>query len=51
MDDGGEALVSFVGSHSDTLEFLELAEEVLNQMPLLVAFGIERQGRGAPRML
>ena len=42
MDDGGEALVSFVGSHSDTLEFLELAEEVLNQMPLLVAFGIER---------
>src|SRR3546814_11056460 len=46
MDDGVEALVGFVGTHGDTLELLELAEEVFDQMTPLVHLGIERQGLG-----
>jgi len=34
MDNGFEALVGFVGSHSDAFELLELAEEVLDQVTL-----------------
>src|SRR3546814_11095452 len=51
MDDGVEALVGFVGTHGDTLELLELAEEVFDQMTPLVHLGIERQGLGAAWML
>jgi len=51
MDDGFEALVGFVGSHGNTLELLELAEEVLDEMAPFVHFGIERQRLGAARML
>ena len=51
MDDGFEALVGFVGSHGNTLELLELAEEVLDGMAPFVHFGIERQRLGAARML
>jgi len=35
MDHVGEALIGFVGAHRDTFEFLELAEEVLDEMPPL----------------
>jgi hypothetical protein len=51
MNVGTEALVCFVGAHGDTLEFLEFAEEVLDQMTPFVEFKIERQGQGAPLML
>src|SRR3546814_14943117 len=51
MDDVVEALVGFVGTHGDTLELLELAEEVFDQMTPLVHLGIERQGLGAAWML
>ena len=45
MDDGGEALVGFVGAHGDAFELLELAEEVLDQVAPFVDFGVDRQGR------
>ena len=48
---GGEALVGFVGAHGDAFEFLELAEEILDQVTPLVDFGVDRQRRGAPWML
>jgi hypothetical protein len=51
MDDGIEALVGFVGAHSDTLEFLEFAEEVLDRMTAFAEFGVERQGRRASWIL
>ena len=51
MDNCGEALIGFVGTHGNALEFLELAEEVLDEMPPLVELGIERQGHCAARML
>ena len=34
MDHGGEALICFIGSHGDAFEFLELSEEVFDQMAL-----------------
>jgi hypothetical protein len=40
MDDGCEALIGFVCPHCDALEFLELAEEILDQVPPLVEFGV-----------
>jgi hypothetical protein len=43
MDDGIKALVGFVGAHSDTLQFLEFAEELLDQMTAC-RVGVERQG-------
>jgi len=38
MDQGGEALIGFVGSHGDAFELLELAEEVLDQVAPFVHF-------------
>jgi hypothetical protein len=43
MDDCVEADVGFVGAHSDALELLELAEEVLDQMTPFVDLGVEWQ--------
>jgi hypothetical protein len=51
MDDGGEALIGLVGAHGDAFEFLEIAEEVLDQVAPFVDLGIDRQGRDAPWML
>src|SRR6188472_830807 len=51
MDDSGEALIGLVGAHGDAFEFLEIAEEVLDQVAPFVDFGIDRQGRDAPWML
>ena len=51
MDDGGETLIGFVGAHGDAFELLELAEEVLDQVPPLVEFGVERQRHRPPRVL
>src|SRR5208282_5890801 len=51
MDDGFKALVGFIGAHGDSLEFLEFAKEVLDEVPPFVEFGVERQGRRAPWML
>jgi hypothetical protein len=50
-DVGGEALVCFIGSHGDALEFLKLAEEVLDQVSPLVEFSVKRQRHRAARML
>jgi hypothetical protein len=36
MDDGAEACIGFVGAQGDALEFLEFAEEVLDQAPPFV---------------
>jgi hypothetical protein len=36
MDHGGETLVCLVGAHGDAFELLELAEEVLDEMPPFV---------------
>src|SRR5882724_7779082 len=47
----GEALIGFVCAHGDAFEFLELAEEVLDQVAPLVDFSVDRQRRGAPWML
>jgi hypothetical protein len=37
MDHGGEVLIDFVGAHCNALELLELAEQVFDEMPLLVS--------------
>ena len=44
MDHGLEALVGFVGAHGDTLELLEFAEKILDQMTPFVAFEVDRDG-------
>ncbi len=51
MDHGLKALVGFVCAHGDTLELLELAEEVLDQMTPFVHLGVDLERRGAARML
>jgi hypothetical protein len=51
MDDGVEAMVGFVGAHGDAFEFLEFAEEILDQMTPFIDLGIEWNGRCSPRML
>src|SRR5713101_6028130 len=51
MDHGLEALVGFVGTHGDAFEFLEFAEEVLDQMTPFVHLGVDLQRHGAARML
>src|SRR6266700_1481752 len=51
MDHGLEALVGFVRAHGDTLELLELAEEVLDQMTPFVHLGVDLERGGAARML
>src|SRR3984885_978637 len=51
MDHGGEALIGFVGTHGDTFEFLELAEEVFDQMAPFVHLGVDLERLGAARML
>jgi len=33
MDHGGKAGVGFVGTHGDTSEIFQIAEEILDQMP------------------
>ena len=51
MDDGGEALVGFVGAHGNALELFEFAEEVLDQMAPFVLLGVDGKGNRASRML
>src|SRR3979490_2970928 len=51
MDHGLEALVGFVGACADTFEFLELAEEVLDQMTPFVHLGVDVQRHAAARVL
>ena len=51
MDDGGEALVGFVGAPGDALELLEFAEEILDEVTPLVELGVEPRGRGSSWML
>src|SRR6478735_613626 len=51
MDHSLEALIGLVGAHGNTLELLELAEEVLDQMAPFVHFGVDLERGGAARML
>ena len=51
MDICGETLIGFVCAHCDAFEFLELAEEILDQVAPLVDLGVDRQRRGAAWML
>src|SRR5439155_13779386 len=51
MDHGLKALVGFVGAQGDTLELLELAEEVLDQMTPFVHLGVDLERDGTARML
>src|SRR6266849_2468994 len=51
MDHGLEALVGFVGTHGDALEFLEFTEEVLDEMTPFVHLGVDLQRHAAARML
>src|SRR5882724_1634301 len=51
MDVCGETLIGFVRAHCDAFEFLELAEEILDQVAPLVNLGVDRQRHGAPWML
>jgi len=51
MDICGETLIGFVCAHCDALELLKLAEEILGQVAPLVDLSVDRQRRGAPRML
>src|SRR5712675_2510104 len=47
----GETLIGFVCAHCDAFEFLELTEEILDQVTPLVDLGVDRQRHGAPWML
>jgi hypothetical protein len=58
MDDGGnevdhglETAVGLVGSHCDAFEFLQLAEEVLDQVAPFVDVLVDIERLGAPLML
>lgn len=51
IDHGGEALVGLVGAHCDALEFLELAEEVLDEMPPFVHLLVDGERLCSTRML
>src|SRR6202140_3845127 len=51
MDVRGEALIGFVRAHCDAFEFLELTEEILDQVTPLVDLGVDWQRHGAPWML
>src|SRR2546429_4902946 len=51
MDHGGEALIGLAGAHCDTFELLELAEEVLDEMPPFVHLLVEGERLCATRML
>jgi hypothetical protein len=50
MDHSREAFVCLVGSHGDTLEFLQFAEKVLDQVAPFIEVSVERRRRSAPRM-
>jgi hypothetical protein len=41
VDHGGEALVGFVAAPGDSFEFLEFAEEILDEVSPLVDFEID----------
>jgi hypothetical protein len=47
MEVCGEALVGFVCAHGDAFEFLELAEEVLDQVSPLIELGVDTVRRPA----
>ena len=47
MDHGSVALVGLVAAHGDTLELLQTAEEVLDQVPPFVDLAVDRQRRPA----
>src|SRR5580704_1220127 len=50
IDHGFEALVGFVGAHGDAFEFLELAEEVFDEMAPFVHLGVDLERHGAAGM-
>src|SRR5687768_11445513 len=51
MDHSREARVGLVATQGDALELLQLAEEVLDQVPPLVHLAVEVEQLGAARML
>jgi hypothetical protein len=51
VDHGGEALVGLVRAHDDALEFLELAEEVLDKVAPFVEIGVDVERLNALRPL
>lgn len=50
MDHGCEAVIGLVSAERDALEFLELAEEVFDQMPPFVHFLVDGERFRAARM-
>ena len=44
MDHGLEALIGFAGSHGNTLELFEFAEEILDQVPPFVNLQVNWDG-------
>ena len=51
MDHGGKALIRLVASHGNAFEFLQLAEEVLDQVPPFVDLLVDDEWRLALRLL
>jgi hypothetical protein len=51
MDHSGEAVVRLVAAHRDPFELLQLAKEVLNQVPPFVDFLVDRERGSAVRAL
>lgn len=41
IDHSAEAFVGFVGTHRDAFEFLELTEEILDQVPPFIHFPVK----------
>ena len=51
VDHRFEAFVGFVASHGDAFEFLDLAEEIFDQVASFVNLGVDFEGRSASGML
>jgi hypothetical protein len=51
IDHGGKALVGLVTAHGDTLELLEFAEEVFDEVAPLVEVGVDIERLAAAGML
>jgi hypothetical protein len=51
VDHGCEALIGLVGAQGDAFELLQLAEEVLDEMPPFVHFLVDGEGPNAARVL
>ena len=51
MDHSGKACVCFIATHGNTLELFDFTEEILDQVPPFINFGVDIERFRAPRVL